>query len=193
MSTALLILSMLLTSQHSMDNATVDVGTYALQIGGGTLGAAVGATAARVPFQAALLIMTASGVDIDPAENRLALGIMLTGVAAAGAGYCLGAAYTTRWIGEARDHEGSWDKDLLYSFVGGAAFAALTGGALLVRRKSDSPLLPMSMITLGLFAPSVGGTIGYNSRSGQEPAAASTQLANPGPSLRVPLLQIALK
>lgn len=188
---ALLFLSLLVVGQDTP--ASVDANTWVLQIGGSTLGAAVGGTAAMVPFQVTLLVMTASGVNIDPAENRLALGLMLTGVAAAGAGYCLGAAYTTRWIGDAQGHEGSWNKDLLYSFAGGAAFAALIGGALLVRRKSDSPFLPVSMITLGLFAPGVGGTIGYNSQPVQEAAPAPTLRSIPSRSLRIPLVYITLE
>ncbi len=193
MSTTLLILSMFLTSQHSTNNATVDAGTWALQIGVGTAGAVGGGIAAMVPFQATLFILAASGVNIDPAENRLALGLMLGGVAAAGAGYCFGAAYTTRWIGDARGYDGSWNRDLLYSFIGGATFAALTGGALIIRRKSDSSLLPISMMTIGLLAPGAGGAIGYNSLASRQPASWDAPPVTPQLGFRVPLVRIDLK
>jgi len=192
MNTTLLILSMFLTSQHSTNNATVDAGTYALQIGVGTAGAVAGGIAAMVPFQATLFIMAASDVDIDPAENRLALGLMLTGVAAAGAGYCLGAAYTTRWIGDARGYDGSWNRDLVYSFAGGAAWGALTAGALLLRKKTGMLTLPMAMLVTGLLCPSIGGTIGYNSQAIKQPAISAAPPIAPQRGFKVPLVRIGL-
>lgn len=186
------LLSVFSAAPNQDDYVRPDAGTYALQIGVGTAGAVAGGVAAMVPFQATLFIMAASGVDIDPAENRLALGLMLGGVAAAGAGYCLGAAYTTKWIGDARGYDGSRNRDLLYSFVGGAAFAVLTGGALVVRRKSDSALLPISMITIGLFAPSVGGTIGYNSQASRQPASWDAPPITPQRGFKVPLVRVDL-
>ncbi len=185
---AMLIFFFLATPNAISAQAKGDALTYTLDMCLAPMGGAVGGMLFQLPFRIPLAIITMSGSDPDPTQNKVALGFFIAGAAATEVGFCLGSAYTVKLIGKARGYNGSFGRAAAYSLLGGGVSVILTGTTLLIRKKMDAVTIPVFIISAGFF-PTIGSIIGYHSTVETEPSPSSPPLHVPQPILKCDLLR----